>query len=118
MYPDVYAEDFQVGQLAQGAGETPADGATSADEPSEVEQAAAVGAQGQGAFWWIGAAVLLVVFMILTDRFTPETPFSQLKPSIYNIVVIGIASVLFGALAKVAATKWKVKGLSAVILSS
>lgn len=68
---------------------------------------------------WIGLVVLLFAGMWIATRFRGTAMAANLKFSIYNIIAVVVLGIVGGAIAKVAAARWKLPfGISTIILAS
>lgn len=83
-----------------------------------VEHAVAIGASGNPALWWVSLAVMLLALMYFAKHFGGDASYANLRLSAYNIFTITLSAIIGISLFKVAATKFPVPGLSAVILAS
>lgn len=94
---------------------------TNAAPQGEVAQAAAVGATGSPLLWWVALLVMLVGLMFLVKFIGGEqakSDFANIKPSVYNVLIIGLASIVGINFFKVVFTRFKVPGLSTIVLST
>jgi len=89
-----------------------------ANSPTEVQQAAMVGATGKPLVWWVTLAIGVVLLMFIARKMGGPEEFKNLRPSVYNIVIIAFAAILGISFLKVVFTKVKVPGLSSLILAS
>lgn len=99
----------------------PAPSATDSPIPgnNDVDEALRVGARGNPLSWWVGLAVLLIAFMYATERLNSEgTTYANIKLTASNIFVITLAAIVGMTLLKLAATKFKIPGLTTVILAA
>lgn len=85
---------------------------------SEVQQAATVGALGNPLAWWLTMAFLLFALMFVAKRWGSEaSEFASIKLSVYNLIVISLAAIIGITFGKAALTRFKVPGLSTVMLA-
>jgi hypothetical protein len=111
------------GTVAQMAGATTdkplgATSAQSAQATSDLAQAVEVGSSSNPFTWWIAIAALLGLLMFVSQRFGSIDEFRNIKLSIYNVVVIALASVVGLSFLKAVFTKFKIPGVSAVVLAA
>lgn len=107
---------MMMGQPVEGVEVT---GATPDPGAQEVVQAAAVGAQGSAAAWWLVLAISLFLLMFVAKRFgSQESSFSNIKLTVYNVVVIAFAAIIGSTILKAFFTKVKIPGLSSLIIAS
>lgn len=85
---------------------------------SEVEQAAAVGMQGNLAIAGLVLFALLFGLMFLAKRLGTDDDFKSLKPSFYNVITVSLAAAVGLPIWKFVFTKLKVPGVSAWILAA
>jgi hypothetical protein len=89
-----------------------------AGNQSEPTKAAAVGALGNPLAWWLAMAFLLFALMFIAKRWGSEaSEFASIKLSVYNIVVITMAAIIGISFGKMALARWKVPGLTTVMLA-
>jgi hypothetical protein len=94
---------------------------TNAAPMGEVAQAMAVGASGSPLMWWVALLVMLVGLMFLVRYIGGEeakSDFASIKPSVYNILIISFAAIIGINFFKVVFTRFKVPGLSTIVLST
>lgn len=92
--------------------------ATSEVDSSEVAKAAAVGASGNVAFSWVAMAILFGVVMFAGQKLGhTEGNFGSIKLSAYNVVMITLTVIVGVPISKAFFTKFKVPGVSAIVLS-
>lgn len=85
-------------------------------EAGEVESAASIG--GNPMLAWASMLVLLVALMWGAKRLGVDDDFKNLKLSVYNILVIGLAGIIGFTFWKIVFTKIKVPGLSPLVLAA
>jgi hypothetical protein len=86
---------------------------------SEAAQAAQVGAQGSPIIALVVMAILLFGLMFVAKRFGSEgSTFSSIKLSVYNILVISLAAIIGINFFKLVFTKFKVPGVSTMVLAA
>ena len=85
---------------------------------SEVAQAVEVGNSQNPFVYWGAMVVVLLTLMWFSQRFGTMDEFKNIKLSAYNILVITLAAMLGFNLLKVVFTKWKVPGVTAVVLAA
>jgi hypothetical protein len=125
-----FERTIQYGNYYEGGGKTSAAmaGGTQraqnnpASNPSGVASTtdtskAADAVKGNSLVWWLIIAVIFAVLAFVVERFDTASTFGNVKLSFYNMVIIGLNAVLFIALAKAAAFKLQIPGLSAVFLA-
>jgi hypothetical protein len=77
-----------------------------------------VGALGNPLAWWLAMAFLLFALMFIAKRWGSEaSEFASIKLSVYNIVVITMAAIIGISFGKMALARWKVPGLTTVMLA-
>lgn len=79
---------------------------------------AAEAVKGNSLVWWLVLAGIFIALAFLVEKFDTSSTFGNVKLSAYNMVVIGLNAVLFIALAKAAALKIQIPGLSAIFLAT
>ena len=84
---------------------------------TEVEQAAAIGALGKPLQWWIVLVLALVLLMFVAKKLGEASDFANIRMSVYNIVIISFAAIIGIAFFKVVFTRFKIPGLSALVLA-
>jgi hypothetical protein len=89
------------------------------DEAAAVVPGAAVlsrgGPLGQPLAWWGVLVALLFALMFVAKRVGSEGDFSNVKLSVYNVLVISLASIIGIAFFKVVFTRFNVPGLSPLV---
>lgn len=86
---------------------------------NEVQEAAMVGSMGSPLSWFLVLAVALAILMFGVRKLgDPDADFKNLKPSVYNILVISFAAIIGTVFWKAVFTRVKVPGLSALVLAS
>ena len=86
---------------------------------TDVARAVAVGSIGSPAAWWLSLAAALFLLMFFAKRFGSEAgAFSNIKLSVYNVVVIALAAIIGMTLLKGFFTKFPVPGLSTLVLAA
>jgi hypothetical protein len=107
-----------LGQVGSAASPSDAVAPVNAGTQPEVVRAASVGALGNPLTWWVTIAVLLFALMFVAKRFGSEaSEFASIKLSVYNIVVITLAAVIGITFGKAALTRFKIPGLTTVMLA-
>lgn len=118
------------GNYFEGQGQTSSGAATDsrtannpATNPSGIQgttdtSKAAEAVKGNSLVWWFVVAGVFVGLSFFVEKFDSGSTFGNVKLSFYNMVVIGLNAVLFIAIAKAAALKVQIPGLSAVILAT
>ncbi len=78
------------------------------------------GVFGKPSNWWIGFVVIFGLFIWVSRKYSSntETRFSNIRISVYNGVFLTLWVVLILNLLKVFATKFKIPGLSELILAA
>ncbi len=84
----------------------------------EAEQAVAIGFSGNLVAWWIALAVMLFLLMFGSQRLVGDSEFKNIKPSVFNVLVISWAAIIGIAFWKAVFTRFKVPGLSGIVLST
>lgn len=105
-------------QIATGPGGFAVNTAAVPSEASEVDQATAVGLSGNVAIAGLVLFALLFGLMFLAKRLGTDDDFKSLKPSLYNVVTIGLAAAVGLPIWKFLFTKLKVPGVSAWVLAA
>lgn len=76
---------------------------------------------GQPLNWWLGAIVLFIALIVGARYLTPGdsfgADFKQIKPSVYNILVITLAVAIGLPLLKIIGAKMPMEGLRNYLLS-
>ncbi len=92
---------------------------TTSQMPSQLDNAFAVGMSGHPLPWWIAILVLLVALSWGATKFdvgSNAPTYGNIRFSTYNIITIGLASVIFITLFKAIFTRWPIPGLSLIAL--
>jgi hypothetical protein len=76
------------------------------------------GIMGKPSSWWITFALIFVGFIWLSRRYGGEERFSNVKISVYNGIFLTFWIILILNLLKVAATRFKIPGISELILAA
>lgn len=76
------------------------------------------GIMGKPSSWWITFALIFVGFIWLSRKYGGEERFSNVKISVYNGVFLTFWIILILNLLKVAATRFKIPGISELILAA
>lgn len=84
---------------------------------SEVEQAFQVGASGNPLMWLLALAALLWLLMWGARKLGTDSDFSNIKMTFYNVLTVSLMAIIGIPIFKAVFTKFKVPGLSAVVLS-
>lgn len=103
------------GNVQQGSGEMPA---TAPAAAGDADRALMIGAMGHPGKWWASIAVLLVVLMYTAQHFDGQGNYANLKPTVYNVLTITLASIIGITSLKLLFTKFPVPGLSTVVLAA
>lgn len=107
-----------LGEVGSAAAQTDAVAPSNTAAASEPAKAASVGALGNPLTWWATLVVLLFALMFFAKRFGSEaSDFASIKLSVYNIIVITFAAVIGITFFKALFTRFKVPGLSTVVLA-
>jgi hypothetical protein len=107
-----------LGQVGSAAAPTDYPAPVNAGQQSEPVKAATVGAMGNPLAWWLAMVFLLLGLMFIAKRFGSEAAeFASIKLSVYNIVVITLAAVIGISFGKMALTRFKVPGLTTIMLA-
>lgn len=85
---------------------------------TEVAQAAVVGSMGNPLVWWLSIVIMLFLLMFIAKRFGSDGEFASIKLSVYNIIVIALAAIIGINFFKMVFTRFKVPGLSTLVLST
>ena len=106
----------ELGAMNQGRGYPRA--VTNAD--TDTMPAPSSGVLGQPASWWVVWLVVFVLFLWVARKFAPGDGqrYGNLLPSVYNGVFLTLYVVLILNVLKVFATKFKIPGLSELILAA
>lgn len=89
--------------------------AVASDGGPMVSAPAARGVAGHPLAWWVALAVLFAAFVFVGRKVGTAESFSNIRFNAYNIVGIGLASVLFITVAKILVTKYPVPGLTQIV---
>ncbi len=84
---------------------------------AELDYAAAVGATGRPMNWWILMFVLLLALMYGSRKLGTDSDFSNIKLSAYNVLTIGLASIIGISFFKMLAVRVPIPGLTPLILA-
>jgi len=99
----------------------PIAGATTAAEAVPTNEAQQMMDGGKPLNWWLGAIVLFVALILGARYLTPGesfgADFKQIKPSVYNILIITLAVAIGLPLLKIVTAKVPMPGLRNYILS-
>jgi hypothetical protein len=91
-----------------------------ANADTDTMPAPSGGLLGQPASWWVVWLVVFVLFLWVARRFAPGdgNRYGNLLPSAYNGIFLTLYIVLILNVLKVFATKFKIPGLSELILAA
>src|SRR5260370_23155551 len=117
LYPGAPGSSVAQAGSESNPGNTEDMGSSVAIHPIEANFASMLGTNPVWA--WIGLVVLLFAGMFLATRFRGSTTAANLRFSLYNVIAVVTLGIVGGAIAKVAAAKWKLPfGISTIILAS
>lgn len=85
---------------------------------AHTQRAIAVAGTGKPLPWWIALTVLLFGLMFLAKKLGTEKDFSNIKLSVYNVLIISLAAIVGMSFWKVLFTRIPVPGLSAIVLAA
>lgn len=113
VYPGAAGDSLGVqGSAGSNAGDGPTSG-----HPA-VDYAAAVGMTGRPLNWWVMMLVLLVFLMWGSRKLgTNDGDFANIRLSAYNVLTIGLASIIGISFFKMVFTKVPVPGLTSLVLA-
>lgn len=119
MMGDIYSQNgpTTAARATGGGGVSPMQAVAASGPTTEPEVAAAIGAMGKPLSWWFLFVVVLFGSGYLVKRYAPNE-FSNIKITPYNVVTIGWIAILGLTFWKVVFTRFKVPGLSSLVLSA
>lgn len=108
-------------QTPETAGGVSGAGAPTASAEKQMTAAGGIaalqykGPLGQPLAWWVILSAAIVGLMMLAQRMGEESEFGNIRMSIYNIIIISLASIIGIAFFKVLFTRFHVPGLSDLV---
>ena len=84
---------------------------------STVDYAAAVGLTGRPLNWWLVMFVMLILLMWGSKKLGTDGDFGNIKLSAYNVLTIGLASIIGISFFKMLFTKIPVPGLTTLVMA-
>lgn len=80
-----------------------------------VSASAPTGIVGHPVAWWLAIAALFAVFVFVGRKVGTAESFSNIRFNAYNIIGIGVASLLFITVAKIVVTRFQIPGLTQIV---
>jgi len=74
--------------------------------------------QGQSLYWWVGIMFLLLATVFIARKAGGEEDFRNIRPTFYNFAAITLTALLGIVGLKVIFARWRVPGLSDVVLAA
>jgi hypothetical protein len=74
--------------------------------------------QGQSLGWWVGIVVLLLVTVFVARKAGGDEDFRNIRPTFYNFFAITLTALIGIVGLKVIFARWRVSGLSDVVLAA
>lgn len=90
-------------------------GATDAGSAANVRP---ISVSGNPLLWWVGILIFLVGLTFVAKRVGTDESFRNIRPSFYNVMFIALNAILGIVGLKVIFSKWRVPGISDLVMAA